>query len=190
METADQTCELCGVSIVGAQSYEINGHQSCQNCAAQIHAELTAKQAGAGSAPLGLVGALIGGALGAAAWAGITIATEYEIGYVAVLVGWLAGQGAVLFTGGGHGPVVQLLAVLGALAGVVGAKYALFAHGFMEYVEAEYDEVLGWFDAEIIDAFPDAILEMSDVFDILWVVLAVLAAWRAPASPQMSIEAA
>lgn len=190
MDTDEPTCALCGVSLAGAQAYAVNGHPSCASCAEQIHAELLDKQAGGGAAPLGLVGALLGGALGALVWAGITLSTEYEIGYVAVLVGFLAGKGASLLTGGGHGRLLQVLAVIGAVGGLVGAKYAMFSYGFVEYVQAEYGETLGWFDPEIVEAFPEALREMTNAFDILWIVFAVGAAWRVPAGPRMSIEAA
>jgi hypothetical protein len=42
---------------------------------------------------LGIIGGAIGGLLGAAAWAAITYFTEYQIGWIAIIVGFLVGFG-------------------------------------------------------------------------------------------------
>ena len=55
----------------------------------------------------GLIGALIGGGI----WAAIALITDYEVGYVAIGIGFLAGGGVVLL-GKRRGPPYQLIAVV------------------------------------------------------------------------------
>jgi hypothetical protein len=68
----------------------------------------------------GALAGLAASAVGAAAWAGITVATGYQIGWMAVGVGFLVGL-AVRFVGKGidsvFGVVGAVLALLGCAAG-------------------------------------------------------------------------
>jgi hypothetical protein len=70
-----------------------------------------------GKLALGSLGALAGALLGAAAWAAITAATSFQIGYMAVGVGYLAGFGMRRL--GGSGAIGGYLAGAIALAGCI-----------------------------------------------------------------------
>src|SRR5439155_53586 len=66
--------------------------------------------------------AVLGGAAGALAWWGFTVLTEISFGLVAVVIGFLAGHGAVRFAGGKRGTGLQAIAVtVGALSFLVAA---------------------------------------------------------------------
>jgi len=69
---------------------------------------------------MGLVGGFLGAAIGAVLWAVITVLTEYQIGYMALGVGFLTGIG-VKFLGKGIDRSFQIagaaLALFGCLAG-------------------------------------------------------------------------
>ena len=67
---------------------------------AMFNAQLDAEQ----NLPLGVCGGLLAAVLGAAVWAGVTVATGYQIGWMAVGVGFvvgftvrLLGKGVTLF---------------------------------------------------------------------------------------------
>lgn len=69
---------------------------------------------------LGVLGGIIGGAIGAALWAVITVLTNFQIGWMAVGVGFLVGYGVRLFGRGvdtSFGVVGAALALLGCFAG-------------------------------------------------------------------------
>ena len=73
-----------------------------------------------GSIVPSVIGSLVGALIGAAIWAGIAIATEYEIGYAAVLIGILAGCGAKILSPGdivALGMTAALCSIFGVLAG-------------------------------------------------------------------------
>jgi hypothetical protein len=67
---------------------------------------------------LGTLGALAGALLGAAVWAGVSSATGFQIGYMAVLVGFLSGYG-MRTLGGGRDRADGFIAGAVALAGCV-----------------------------------------------------------------------
>ena len=184
------TCQLCGVPLQPATALAVGGHLACARCVEQLQYELQEREADGSVAPMGVVGALLGAFLGAAVWIGIAIASDFEIGYIAVLVGYLAGKGAVMLTGGRHGQLLQVLAVVGALIGLLAAKYFTFAHYFREYALEEHGASIGYFAPETLETFPLALPDMLSAFDLLWIFLAVTAAWRVPASPQLAVARA
>ena len=184
----DDTCALCGTTVRPGGFVMLNGHVACRPCAEEVANEVADKQAGAGSVPMAAIGGALGAGLGAAVWAGISIATDFEIGYVAVLVGFLAGMGVKLLSGGAHGTPLQVVAVVFAIVGLVLAKYVIFANAFSEVVLESYDVQVGWFAPETREAFMEFAGEMFGGFDLLWVFLAATAAWRVPGSPQIEMQ--
>lgn len=70
--------------------------------------------------PVAILGACIGGLIGALIWAGITYAFEYEIGYMALAVGALVGFGAVAL--GGSGEKVAACCSVIAVVSILGGK--------------------------------------------------------------------
>lgn len=66
--------------------------------------------------PLGIIGGIVAAAVGAALWAAITVATKYQIGWMAIGVGFLVG-GAVRSLGKG---VSKNFGVLGAICALLG----------------------------------------------------------------------
>jgi hypothetical protein len=69
---------------------------------------------------LGTLGAIAGAILGAIAWGAITAATHFQIGYMAVGVGILAGYGMRMLGGGRNradGVIAGIVAFLGCVLG-------------------------------------------------------------------------
>ena len=80
---------------------------------------------------LGIVGGAIGAVVGALLWALITSATKFQIGWMAVGVGFLAGYGVRLLGKGvdrSFGIAGAVLALLGCLAGNLLTVCILVAH--------------------------------------------------------------
>jgi hypothetical protein len=103
------TCAGCKRPITDAY-YEINGKIVCTACSQQINASFR------GGSGLGrLVGALVFGSLaavlGAAVYFGVTRATGWNIGYVAIFVGFLVGGAVRKGTGNRGGLLYQFLAL-------------------------------------------------------------------------------
>src|SRR5207247_3023768 len=72
--------------------------------------------------PMAVVGAVLGGTVGALAWWGVTVLTKIGFGLVAVVIGVLVGHGALRFAGGKRSVGLQAIAVVvGALSFLVAA---------------------------------------------------------------------
>jgi len=102
-------CNQCSTPI-GAAYYELSGNVICPACKGRIEAELTG---GSGSARFLKASGLGFGAalLGAGIYYAILAATGYEVGLVAILVGWLVGRAVHHGAGGRGGWAYQTLAV-------------------------------------------------------------------------------
>ncbi|MBX3386294.1 MAG: hypothetical protein KF768_06970 [Phycisphaeraceae bacterium] len=72
----------------------------------------------------GIVGAGIGGIVGAAVWAAISYFTNFEIGWIAVGVGFLCGLGMAVGSQGATGHLGGIVAAVIALASIAAGKYA------------------------------------------------------------------
>lgn len=168
-------CAVCGESIPEGEAQSVNGHPTCAPCVTRIHAELAAQRVTGAHLPLAILGGGVGAFASAALWAAIAIATEYEIGYVAVLLGFLSGLGVKLGARTARGPKLQAIASVWAVVGLVAAKYFMVAH---LAVSSGFSD--SYLDPRVFEVFAEVVRRASSVFDLLWLGLAVYAAWRVP----------
>ena len=103
-------CEACG-KPVGSQYYQINGKTACDNCRQMVlSAAVTPRTTG----PLvraGLFG-LAAAVAGAAIYYAVIAITNFEIGLVAILIGYMVGYMVRKGAGGRGGRRFQVLAVV------------------------------------------------------------------------------
>lgn len=103
-------CEACG-KPVGSQYYQINGKTACDNCRQMVlSAAVTPRTTG----PLvraGLFG-LAAAVAGAAIYYAVIAITNFEIGLVAILIGFMVGYMVRKGAGGRGGRRFQVLAVV------------------------------------------------------------------------------
>jgi hypothetical protein len=126
----------------------------------------------------GLVAAIVGGVV----WGLIVLATDYEIGFMATGIGLLSGY-AVLFFTEKKGLPLQIIAVVSSLAGILVGKYFTFYSIVKDYLIDEVGaavEGISILSGEMIQLFSLSIGEIASPYDILWIVLAIVAAWRIP----------
>ena len=100
--------------------------------------EQLAKQTSDPAMVRALVYGLAGGLVGAAIWYAIVAVTKWELGLVAVVVGYLVGTGVVLGSGGKHGPRLQVLSVVITLAAMTVAEYLIVRQFAVSYIETTY----------------------------------------------------
>jgi xanthosine utilization system XapX-like protein len=132
----------------------------------------------------GLVAAVVGGVV----WGLIVKWTDYEVGFVAWGIGFLVGVAVAAAAGGVRGPVLQAVAVVCALVGILVGKYLSFAWVLQEVAERETQGAIeiSVLSADTIDLFFEELGTVFDWIDILWVGFAVYTAWRAlkPEEPE------
>jgi len=137
-----------------------------------------------------LVGALVGGGaaaiIGGVLWGLIAYKTEHEIGYMAWGIGFLCGIGVLLLSGGRKGVPFQVIAVLSSILGIGMGKYATFFFAAKAALAERAGPVtaakLSLFSPKAITYFLTHLGGMLSFFDILWVLFAVVTAWRIPAA--------
>ena len=125
---------------------------------------------------LAVVGGLIGAVVGAAAWAVVTVLTEFQIGFMAVGVGWLVGQLTWRFGRGlspSYGAVGAVFAVLGCLVGNV-LSACHFASQIPE-LEATFWQLAGSFNFGL---YWELIKITFSPIDVLFYLIALYEGWR------------
>lgn len=73
----------------------------------------------------GFFGSLLGAAAGGAGWAAISLATDLRLGFLAIVVGGLAGFGMGMGTKARGGMGAGVLAAIAAAFGILGSRYAV-----------------------------------------------------------------
>lgn len=140
----------------------------------------------------GVLGGVLGSLLGGFIWGGITVLTDYEIGYIAWAIGLICGFGVVWFSGGKKGLLLQFFAVLSSVFGILGGKYFIFYHVVKKAVIAEAGQIAAaeveLFSLKLFNYFLEHISTILSGYDVLWVVLAVLTAWKIPAAVNLKIK--
>lgn len=137
-----------------------------------------------------LVPAILGGVLaaviGGAAWAGIGIATDSELGLVAWAIGLICGLGVVMFAGGKKGFILQVVAVVTSVLGIAIGKYGFFYHLVQQDILSdpnggpEVAAQYSLFSADMFQLFMDGYTALMSGYDLLWIGLAVITAWGIP----------
>jgi hypothetical protein len=184
---AEVACALCHANVSASSTKLANGHRVCSACALQLESELAQGSDRADDLPRAALLGALGALVGAAAWATVVVLTDFEIGYLAVLVGFLAGYGVKLGARGGHGKRLQQTAVACAAGGLLATKYFLFAH-FFTTGAAKEGVILGYFSPATLSAFPHFLGALLSPFDLLWIAIALSSAWRVPRAPRVVVR--
>jgi hypothetical protein len=121
----------------------------------------------------GLVTAVASGVV----WGLILKFSDYEVGIVAWGIGFVAGTAVVLATQGAKGPRLQAIAVVSALVGILLGKYLGYAFAIQKDAEAAGVSI-GLLSGDMFRFFREDIDRVFGLFDVLWIGLAVVTAWR------------
>lgn len=123
---------------------------------------------------MGILGGIIGAVIGAAAWAVVTVLTGYQIGWMAVGVGFLSGYGVRLLGKGISKPfriAGAILSLLGCMAGNLLSVCALVS----KHEDIPFFDILVRLNPEIVvDIFRTTFSPM----DLLFYAIAVYEGYR------------
>ena len=123
----------------------------------------------------GLAAAIVGGVI----WALIVRWSDYEIGFVAWGIGFIVGTAVVFGAQQVRGVPLQVIAVVLALLGIVVGKYLAFVWvGQDELGDSGFE--LPVLSKDTFDLFWDLRNDIWSFWDLLWVGLAVVTAFRIP----------
>ena len=124
--------------------------------------------------PLGILAGLGAAVIGAVVWAAITVATEYQIGYMAIAVGFIVGF-AMRTLGKG---VDQIYGIIGGVLALFGCVLGNF---FSMIGFVAKSENLGYFDTfSMIDysIVPSVMIDAFSPLDILFYGLAIYQGYK------------
>ena len=124
--------------------------------------------------PFGVVAGILAGLIGAVLWAVITVSTEYQIGYMAIGIGFLVGFGIRTF-GKGIEPIFGILGAVVSLAScILGNLFTIV--GFVSKEDGTNPlQMLGYIDYSVV---PSVMIESFQPMDILFYGIAVWAGYK------------
>ena len=106
----DVTCVVCGKSV-GSEYYHINDKPVCESCRQTVIAAAVTPRTAGPLVRAGLFG-LVAAIAGAAIYYAVIAITKFEIGLVAILIGYMVGYMVRKGAGGRGGRRFQILAVV------------------------------------------------------------------------------
>jgi hypothetical protein len=160
--------------------YEVLKHE-LQQAAAQLTQDI--------NYPMATLGAVLGGAAGALAWWGFTVLTEIGFGLIAVVIGFLAGHGAVRFAGGKRGPGLQAIAIVVGILSFLVAAY-LVNMTFINQGLAQRGE--SWripFPPHSVEMFYRVVAVNFGVMTLVFLAIVAYQAWVIPKAPKLDLAA-
>jgi hypothetical protein len=102
-------CAGCQAAL-DSPYFQINGHSFCASCKANVERDLGGTP-GPGGFVKAVIGGVAGGIAGAVLYYLVRAVSGYEVGLIAIAVGFLVGKGVRWGTGGRGGRLYQVLAV-------------------------------------------------------------------------------
>jgi hypothetical protein len=181
------TCQNCAAEIPAGHEVVLRGKSRkdpntviCSNCAASFERALQAETENPN-----LIGALLVGVVAALAaslvWYAAVAITNYQLGILAVGVGWLIGQAVVFGSGRKRGPALQAISVGITIVAMALSEYLIVRHFVVEALTEE-----GYTDFALflpLDVMVEIMLEgiKADLLTLLFWGIAVWAAFSVPA---------
>ncbi|TCK92872.1 hypothetical protein EDC19_2028 [Natranaerovirga hydrolytica] len=123
---------------------------------------------------MGIIGGILGAVAGALIWAVITVVTDYQIGWMAIGVGFLVGKSVSYFGNGEHVNfriIGAIFALLGCLFGNVLALTIILSN----YYSVPLFELIGIMNIGMVI---ELLVDTFDAMDILFYGLAILQGYK------------
>ena len=105
---------------------------------ADMHVPVVAREVEPVKLPLAFLAGAGAALIGGLVWAGVVIATQFDIGFLAWFVGAATGLAVVRVAGSPIGAAGQVLAGAFAAGGLIVGKYVIFVHNFGSIVRPVY----------------------------------------------------
>ena len=125
--TENVICADCQKTVAGVDVHSFRGKKGediyiCCTCKEKIDGQFRAETENP-NIPGAIVLGVIAGVVGSIVWYGVEIFTGYQIGYLAMGVGWLIGQAVVFGSGKKRGQALQLISTSIAFVSIWAASY-------------------------------------------------------------------
>lgn len=134
--------------------------------------------------PLALVAALVAGALGGVGYGLVVVATRYDVGIVAWVVGIMAATALVRVAGGAAPVPLRVYAALAAGLGMIAGRYVVFVHDFGDALASIGMSRPSYVSPHSVSLFFDNYSTAVDGWSYVWIALAALSAFRTAGRPR------
>ncbi len=137
------TCQNCGVAIRQGEEIALQGQGKgagiitlCHSCNFSVERALKAEAEDPNQAGALLLGtaAAVGASL---LWYAFVVMTNYQVGMVAIAVGWLVAQAVIFGAGRKRGPGLQVLSVGLTLVAMALSQYLIVRHFVVEALASQ-----------------------------------------------------
>ncbi len=131
------TCAGCGKELKVEERHSFEGENGediyyCDECLAQIN-QAFEEETKNPNILFAMVASVVAGLVGGFAWYWITVLTNYQVGYLAIALGWLVGVATCFGAGHKKGKALQLISVAATLITLLLAEFMITLH----YIGAE-----------------------------------------------------
>jgi hypothetical protein len=169
------TCEQCGNSIVEGGEFILKGKKNnpermiCQGCAAAAENAIESE-----TRDINVLGAVFFGVgaavISALLWYAVVVITDYQLGIVAIAVGWLVAQAVILGSGRKRGPVVQLISVLAIIFAMALGEYLIIRH-FL--IKAGFKNLPLFMNLKMVFTFIVEVIKEDPIMLVFWLIAAI-----------------
>jgi hypothetical protein len=184
---ANLACGFCRRPIQTV-FYRAASRFACSTCANKVQAIVDRNVITPNALLTGAVAGAATAAICAAAWAIITESTHFKLGIIAALIGFAVGKAVYFGSGKRRGLALQLLAAALSILGCVAGELALIGIEVNHVLLAKGVQLSpGQTVQTVWGALQKSPGAFFDPFDLLWIAIAVFAAWRLLKLPTISI---
>ena len=180
---AELRCEVCRQPLQQV-SIEPRDDLRASNAPGSSQTPVVHNQADPAAVGRAIAGGAIAATLAGGARAAIMAITDFQFGLIASLIGVVVGKAVLKSSGNRHRRAYQITAAIFSTLGVLGGKFAFYVYytqnHFRQLTTLRAIQVV----CKVFIANPGVFLEP---FDLLWIALAILAAWRICKAPQVSV---
>lgn len=190
-EPTIETCAQCAKRLDPNDRVAAGDRVFCRSCFESLKADLrTAFEHMTTNVNYvnGTVGAVLGGAVGALVWWGFTVATKFSLGLVAIVIGFLAGHGAMRLAGGKRSRGLQAIAAAVAAVSFFVASYLVNMSFANQALAQQGDPRRLTFPPESLDQFVSVVSMGFGLMDLVFLAIVVYYAWKIPQPIAMPAE--
>ena len=180
---SEEHCAECGKLLTPTDRVAAGARVFCTSCHAMLRQQIeTAVRAMSEDVNYvnATLGAVLGGAVGVAAWWGDTVATHWSIGLIAVALGWAVGWGTVRFSGGKRSPGLQILSATVACMSWVVATYLVNMTFINRSLSEKGDAFRVTFPPTSLDVAGKVIGAGFGIMDVVFLAIMAWEAWKFP----------
>lgn len=170
-------CGQCNKEVTASQAYRCKGKKGavvfvCEGCKEVLEKAFKAETENPNT-PMAILAGLFAAILAGVVWYAFTVLTNYQVGYIAIGVGFLIGFAVRLGSGNKRGFSLQMISAGITLLTLYVSQYFVFHHYARKYLlehKAEFPDYNGQFF--LLSPFnPDILRDMiSPIGLIIWAV--------------------